>query len=73
MIRLHELKIGDKASIHSFDNLADRHARKLLALGVMPGMVVTVLQLSPTFVIQLEYAQLAIDREIAFHILVQKK
>lgn len=70
--RLSELKIGEQAMVVSFTELSEKHVRKLLALGVIPGCTITVLQLSPTFVISYEQTQLALDREIASFILIQK-
>jgi Fe2+ transport system protein FeoA len=71
--RLSNLSLGEQATVIFFAGLEDRHIRKLLAFGVMPGAVVEVLQLSPTFVIRFEHTQLALDHEIAFHIYVVKK
>ncbi len=43
---------------------------KLMALGVMPGAVLKLLQRFPAYVIQLGYTQLAIDKETAASIVV---
>jgi Fe2+ transport system protein FeoA len=64
---------GERGSVTSFAGLEEQHARKLLALGVFPGMVVEVLQVSPTLVIRFEHTQLALDREIASRIYVTSR
>lgn len=68
--QLSKLIPGEQGSVTYFTGLEEQHARKLLALGVSPGMVIEVLQVSPTLVIRFEHTQLALDREIASHIYV---
>lgn len=42
-----------------------RHVQKLMALGVLPGSPVRLLQRFPTYVFQVGYSQFAVDRELA--------
>lgn len=71
--QLSKLKPGEQESVVYFVGLDEQYTRKLLALGVFPGVVVEVLQVSPTLVIRFEHTQLALDREIASHIYVAKR
>ena len=43
-----------------------------MALGVLPGATVKLLQRFPSYVIQLGYTQLALDKETASTILVTR-
>ena len=70
--RLCELQLGEEAIVSSFINLEDPHIRKMLAFGILPGALVKVLQVSPTLVIRVGHTQLALDRELAAHIAIQK-
>jgi Fe2+ transport system protein FeoA len=70
--RLCELRPGEQAIVSKFIKLEDQHIRKLLAFGVLPGTLVKVLQVSPTLVIRIDHTQLALDREFAAHIAIQK-
>jgi hypothetical protein len=44
--------------------------RKLMALGVLPGMTVTIIRCTPSYVFQLGQSQFTVDREIAEEIMV---
>lgn len=63
---------GDKARVITVETGSGNHIRKLAALGVLPGVEVEVLQTSPAYVIQVNYTQLALDYDIASHIIVKK-
>lgn len=63
---------GDKARVVTVEAGSGTHMRKLAALGVLPGVEVEVLQTSPAYVIQVYYTQLALDYDIASHIIVKK-
>lgn len=41
------------------------HWRKLSVLGIVPGVQVRLLQRFPTFVVQVGYSQVALDRQLA--------
>ncbi len=55
----------------SLGDASDHERHKLMALGIMPGSTIRVLQRRPAFVISAGYTQLALDRETAASILVR--
>lgn len=59
---------GRVAYIHTQD-----HAKlqKLMAMGILPGVTVTLLQTFPSYVLQLKHSQFAIDKELAGSIFVR--
>lgn len=67
---LTELEKGAKAQVVKLpDN--PLYLRKLMAFGVLPGTVVTVLQTTPCLVLDIGNTRLALDREIAAEIIVR--
>lgn len=70
--KLSDLCPGDHAVIASIDHVGGHHIRKLLAFGMTPGAEVAVLQNYPAWVIQIDYAQIAFDTELAEHININK-
>ncbi|WP_202708582.1 FeoA family protein [Sporosalibacterium faouarense] len=44
--------------------------RKLMSMGILPGMNLRVIQTYPSYVFQVGYTQIAVDKEIASVILV---
>lgn len=70
---LTELKVGDDATIARIDSADDRILKKLMALGVLPGMKVVLLQKFPSYVIKVGNTRIAADEAIARSIVVVKK
>lgn len=44
--------------------------QKLIAMGILPGMPVTLLRSSPSYLFEVDQTRYAVDREIANHIYV---
>ena len=44
--------------------------RKLMSMGILPGMSLRVIQTFPSYVFQVGYTQVAVDKEIASVILI---
>jgi len=44
--------------------------QKLIAMGILPGMPVTLLRRSPSYFFEVDQTRYAVDREIANHIYV---
>ncbi len=68
---LSDLEARDRgciAYLHTKDNL---QMQKLMGIGVLPGMPVTLLQKFPSYVLQLGQSQFAIDKELASTIYVR--
>ena len=45
--------------------------QKLIAMGILPGMTVTLLRRSPSYLFEMDQTRYAVDREIANHIYVR--
>lgn len=66
-----KLKPGESAHIVALPT-DKSHLRKLISFGILPGVQVEVLQISPVYVLRIEYTQLAIDFAVAKNIIVEK-
>ena len=44
--------------------------QKLIAMGILPGMPVTLLRRSPSYLFEVDQTRYAVDREVANHIFV---
>ncbi len=58
---------GKVAYIHTQDQ---KKLQKIMAMGVLPGMAITLLQKFPSYVFQIGHSQFAIDRDLASAIYV---
>ena len=68
---LSELEVknkGEVAYLHAKDN---SQMQKLMSIGVLPGMSISLLQKFPSYVLQLGQAQFAVDKELAASIYVR--
>lgn len=72
LISIAKMKNGEEGIIAELDTKDDSILRKLMAMGILPGMNLKMIQTYPTFVFQVGYTQLAVDKEIAFVILVEQ-
>lgn len=66
-----ELKTGDRARIVSAQTPAGQPSHKLIALGIVPAMDLEVLQVSPVYVLQIGYTQIALGDEFVKRIVVE--
>lgn len=66
-----DMKKGQEGVVAELDTNNKSILRKLMAMGVLPGVPIKNIQKYPTFVFQIGYTQMAVDREIAAVILVQ--
>ena len=64
ILTLADLKVQQHALIVALDP-DPKDAGKLLALGVLPGMQVTLLQKQPSIVFAVGYSQFAVDHVLA--------
>ena len=62
---LSEFKMNVETEILGFRTKDDNQIMKLIALGVLPGTKVVLLQRFPSFVFQIGFIQFSIDRELA--------
>ncbi|MDI3522910.1 MAG: ferrous iron transport protein [Bacillota bacterium] len=65
-----DLAPAEKAAVLGLAPAAPRDLNKLMALGVLPGAPLTLLQRSPSLVVQVGETVLALDEKIARTILV---
>ncbi|SHM78290.1 ferrous iron transport protein A [Caldanaerovirga acetigignens] len=72
-MKLPELKEGDAATIVRIDTTDDKILKKLMALGVLPGMNVVLFQKFPSYVLKVGNTRIAADEAIAKSIVVVKK
>lgn len=64
-LSLTELQIGRPAVISCLEQPSSREARKLVALGVLPGVRLRLMQRYPAYVIRLGHTELAVDTAMA--------
>ncbi len=62
---LASLRSGTRTTVLSLNVASSQERSKLMALGVLPGADIRLLQRFPTFVVGVGYTQLALDRETA--------
>ncbi len=67
-----KLKPGESCKIVYMLTHAHPELHKLLSLGVVPGAIIKLHQTFPTFVIEIEHQQIALDKEITNNIYVKK-
>ncbi len=66
-----DLKKGQKGKIVYVLTKKDKNLQKLMAMGVLPGQSLEVIQTSPSYVFQVGQTQVAVDKEIAGSIFVR--
>jgi DtxR family transcriptional regulator, Mn-dependent transcriptional regulator len=64
-VRLSALSLGDSGTVTCLEEPASWPSCKLAALGVLPGVRVTLLQNWPAFRFRVGYTELAVDGELA--------
>ena len=67
------LGVGERGRVTCLLDPADAPARKLAALGVLPGAELLMLQRSPAIVFRIGHAELALDAELAGRIRVRRE
>ncbi|MFQ5975546.1 MAG: FeoA family protein [Candidatus Hydrothermarchaeales archaeon] len=69
---LSELAPGEEGKIAYMTTKKHRRMQKLMAMGVLPGVTVKLIQSFPSFVLEVEETQIALDKEIAEEIFVRR-
>jgi DtxR family Mn-dependent transcriptional regulator len=67
-----ELKVGQAARVAYVNCKDDSRLHKMDGLHIRPGATIKLHQIYPTFVVECEGANIALDKEIAFNICVWK-
>ena len=65
------LNLGERGVFTKFKSQDETIINKLIAMGIIPGVLITLEQRFPSFVIKVGQTRLAIDREIARAIYVR--
>ncbi|MCS4541500.1 MAG: metal-dependent transcriptional regulator [Euryarchaeota archaeon] len=71
---LSDLNPGQRGKIAYIHTRDDKKLQKLMALGVLPGMSISLIQRFPSYVFQIGQTQIAVDKEIAddIHVLLTR-
>ena len=69
-IKLTELKRGQSCTVAELNTGDESILRKLMSMGILPGMTLKVLLTYPSYVIQIGYTQVAVDKTVASAIMV---
>jgi len=71
-ITLDRLKKGETGMVERLDTSDNKNLQKLLAMGIVPGRIIRVLQTYPAYILQIDRTQAAMDRTLAGRIIVKK-
>ena len=58
--------------VQRLDTSDSKNLQKLLAMGIVPGRIIRVLQTYPAYILQIDRTQVAMDRGLAARITVKK-
>jgi len=70
MLNLSELKPKQKGIIADLNTSDKNILKKLMSMGILPGLPLEVVQTFPSYVFKVGYTQVAVDKTIAEAILV---
>lgn len=68
---LAELKVSQKGKVAYIHTKDHRKLQKLMAMNILPGMEIALIQNFPSYVFQIGQSQFAIDKELAENIFVR--
>lgn len=71
-VPLTELAPGEEGTVTCLEEPGSREARKLMAMGVLPGASLRLLQRYPAFVFRMGYGEFAVDGTLAALIRVRR-
>ena len=70
IVPLSKVQVGDQVKVCYINTKSDSRIHKLCHFGIIPGALIKVHQKSPSFVVQHENTQIAIEQDIADEIFV---
>ncbi|SDZ39941.1 ferrous iron transport protein A [Proteiniborus ethanoligenes] len=73
LTQMTDLKKDEEGIIAELNTDNPNILRKLMAMGIMPGMNLKMIQTFPSYVFQVGYTQVAVDKEIASVIIIDKQ
>lgn len=65
------LKVNQRGKITRINTHDHNKLKKIMAMGVLPGMTITLIQKFPSYVFQIGQSQFAVDKELADGIFVR--
>lgn len=71
ILPLTNLKVGQKGVVAYLQTANRQRLQKIMAMGILPGKTITLLQKFPSYVFQTGHSQFAVDRELAEAIILQ--
>lgn len=72
VVPLTELKSGEEGDIAYLQSCDDKKMQKLMALGVLPGNRIRLLQTFPSYIFRVGFSEFAVDTAMAREIIVRK-
>jgi Fe2+ transport system protein FeoA len=69
---LDKLKTGESAVVKRLSTEESKNLQKLLAMGILPGRLVKVLQRYPAYILEIDRTQAAMDTQLAKKIVLKK-
>jgi DtxR family Mn-dependent transcriptional regulator len=72
VVPLTELKPGDEGEIAYIQTEDDKKMQKLMAMGVLPGNRIRLIQAFPSYIFRVGYSEFAIDTNMAREIFVRR-
>ena len=70
-LALTQLPVGAHARVACLDAAHAQVAAKLASMGILPGVQLRLVRRSPAYVFRIDFAEFAVDRELASFIRVQ--
>ena len=70
-ITLNKLRKGNSGIVKRLITSDAKNLQKLLAMGIVPGRIIQVIQTYPVFILQIDNTQAAMDKELAERIIVK--
>jgi len=67
------LKTGTKGEIAHFGTKDSKKLHKMLVMGLLPGSTIELKQKFPSYILKVDYTQVAIDKETAKDIFLKVK
>lgn len=72
VVPMTELKSGDEGEIAYIQTEDDKKMQKLMAMGVLPGNRIRLIQAFPSYIFRVGYSEFAIDTNMAKEIFIRK-
>ncbi len=70
-VAMTKLDVNQKGKVAHINTHDHKKLQKIMAMGVLPGMVITLIQKFPSYVFQVGQSQFAVDKELASCIYVK--